>query len=482
MRILIDWSSSWGDIMGYRQARWEEPLFSELTSNPEELQLPDELGELKREELFIPDVSELQVARHFTRLSQMNFGIESGFYPLGSCTMKYNPKLGEELAALVLGQHPLQDGSTVQGTLQLLYELEIMLREIGGMDRVSLQPAAGAHGELAAMLMIKKYFQDRGEKREKVLIPDTAHGTNPASAAMAGYRVLTIPSDEKGCMDIRRLEESLDEDVAALMLTNPNTLGIFEDDILKIAEMVHDQGASLYYDGANLNALMGWIRPGEMGFDLMHFNLHKTFSTPHGGGGPGSGPIGARGEFVDYLPVPLIGLCDEIYKLDYDLPRSIGKVKSFYGNIGPLLKAYVYIKCLGKEGVKEASTQAVLNANYLKEKVKNYLEIPYKGLKKHEFVASSPRKKAVDLAKALLDRGYGAPTIYFPQIVEEALMIEPTESESKGEIDDFALALGEIVSCEETEKSPKNTSVKRVDEVLAARKPKLTWKDFSTSR
>ena len=468
--------------MSYRQARWDEPIAFEIGQasdlGVEDVKLPPELNEIRRKKLKIPDLSELQVARHFTRLSQMNFGIESGFYPLGSCTMKYNPKLGEELAPLISGQHPLRDESTVQGTLQILYELELMLREIGGMDRVTLQPAAGAHGELTAMLMIKKYFSDRGEERKTVLIPDTAHGTNPASAAMAGFRVLTIPSDERGCIDLEPLEQFLNEDVAALMLTNPNTLGIFEDEILKIGEMTHDQGAALYYDGANLNALMGWIKPGDMGFDLMHFNLHKTFSTPHGGGGPGSGPVGARRVFVDYLPVPLIGIHDGVYGLDYALPKTIGKVKSFHGNVGPLIKAYIYIKCLGGEGLKEVSGQAVLNANYLKKKIQEYLKVPYKGLKKHEFVASSVGKKARDVAKSLLDIGYSAPTTYFPLIVDEALMIEPTESEAKEELDEFSRALREIMEEDEekTKRAPQNTSVKRVDEVMAARKPVLSWR------
>ena len=464
--------------MSYRQARWDEPLIFEYTSKRTKVKPSGLRKELIREELEIPNLSELQVARHFTRLSQMNFGVESGFYPLGSCTMKYNPKLGEELVPIISKQHPLQDESTVQGTLQILYELEGMLRKIGGMDRVSLQPAAGAQGELTAMLMIKKYFYDKNEERGVVLIPDTAHGTNPASAAMAGFRVLTIPSNDEGCVDLKPLEQFLNEDVAALMLTNPNTLGIFEDDILEIGKMVHDQGAALYYDGANLNALMGWIKPGDMTFDLMHFNLHKTFSTPHGGGGPGSGPVGAKGEFVNYLPVPLIGQVDGVYKLNYDVPKTIGKVKSFYGNVGPLLKAYVYIKCLGKEGLKETSSQAVLNANYLKGKIKKYLKVPYKELKKHEFVASSTGKKARDVAKALLDRGYSAPTIYFPLIVDEALMIEPTESEPKEELDEFARALREVMEEDEekTKSAPKNTSVKRVDEVMAARKPVLSWR------
>ncbi len=472
--------------MNHRQAKWEEPLIIEYLpkSETEDVDLPIELQEIKRKKLEIPDLSELQIARHFTRLSQMNFGVESGFYPLGSCTMKYNPKLGEELSPLISKQHPLQNESTVQGTLQILYELELMLREIGEMDRVSLQPAAGAQGELLAMLMIRKYFADKGEDRRIVLIPDTAHGTNPASATMAGFEALTVPSNERGCMDLEPLEQSLSEDVAALMLTNPNTLGVFEDEITKIEEIVHDQGAALYYDGANLNALMGWIKPGDMGFDLMHFNLHKTFSTPHGGGGPGSGPVGARGEFVNYLPVPLIECDDGIYKLNYDVPKSIGKMKLFYGNVAPLIKAYVYIKCLGSEGLEEVSSQAVLNSNYLKEKVKKYLDVPYKELKKHEFVVSSTEKKARDVAKALLDRGYSAPTTYFPLIVDEALMIEPTESESKEELDEFARALKEIVEEEEekTKKAPQNTSVKRVDEVMAARKPVLTWRMADQSK
>ena len=468
----------------YQQAKYDEPLLIEIKGKEEKEIIVDVPDKLKRSSLNLPNLEEWQVVRHYTRLSQMNYGVDINTYPLGSCTMKYNPKLNEEIAKWFSYLHPYQDESTVQGALQIMYELQEMLKKITDMDDFTLQPAAGAHGEFTGMLLVRAYHEYKGEleKRRNVLLPDSAHGTNPASAAMAGFNVIEIPSNEKGMVDLEALEAATDDTTAAFMITNPNTLGIFEEEILEIAKIMHKNGALLYYDGANLNAIMGITSPGIMGFDIVHLNLHKTFSTPHGGGGPGSGPVGVRGELVDFLPVPIVRYDGEKYYLDYDVKHTIGKVRSFYGNFGVMVKAWAYIKRLGGEGLKNATIRAVLNSNYLKERIKGHYELPHKDLRKHEFVVKPKNARALDVAKRLLDFGVHAPTIYFPLIVHEALMIEPTESENKETLDKFADIMLQIAKeAEENpeilKEAPHNTAIKRVDEVLAARKPVLTWKD-----
>lgn len=472
--------------MSFQQAKYDEPLVQEMIdTRDEEISLEGVLPDwLARKELSIPDIKEFEVARHYTRLSQMNFGVDTGIYPLGSCTMKYTPKLGGYIGStdVATTTHPLQESNTVQGSLQVMYELQELLKEIGGVDAVSLQPAAGAHGEFTGLLIARAFHEDAGERRDEVVLPDTAHGTNPASASMMGFRVVEIPS-KNGCVDLDALRSAVNKRTAAFMLTNPNTLGIFESDVLEIAEIVHEQGAILYYDGANLNAIMGKTTPGKMNFDIVHFNLHKTFSTPHGGGGPGSGPIGVVPKLRDYLPVPVVSFDGKKYDLDYDIPRSIGKVRSFYGNFAVLLRAYIYIKMLGSDGLEEVANRSVLNSNYLKEKLKKHLDMPFKDLRKHEFVLSGAKLKnrglaTRDLAKRLMDFGFHPPTVYFPQIVEEALMIEPTETENKQTLDAFAdTIIGILQEDNETIASaPHNTAVGRVDEVGAARKPILSFK------
>ncbi|UCF50577.1 MAG: aminomethyl-transferring glycine dehydrogenase subunit GcvPB [Thermoplasmatales archaeon] len=477
----------------YRSAIYEEPLLNEIvTSKKEEINsittIPDSLQ--RKKNIDIPNLDETQIVRHFHRLSQMNYGIDSGIYPLGSCTMKYNPKLCEEIASWgkFTNIHPCQDISTIQGNLQILFELERMLCEITGMDFFSLQPAAGAHGEFLGMLLTRAYHEDKNQgSRDEVILPDTSHGTNPASVSMAGYKLIEIPSNKDGTVDLKVLEESLSEKTACFMLTNPNTLGIFESDILKISKLVHDAGALLYYDGANINAIMGKARPGDMGFDIVHLNLHKTFATPHGGGGPGSGPIGVKMKLEKFLPIPRIGRTKEgKYIFDYDAPESIGKIRAYYGNFSVLLKAYTYILMMGRNGLKEASEIAVLNSNYMKKKIldSKLYEMPYKDIRKHEFVLSCEKLKqekgirAMDIAKRLLDYGFHPPTIYFPLIVKEALMIEPTETESKNDIDKYVEALIKIANEDPVlvKNAPNNTSVKRVDEVSASKNPILTWK------
>jgi len=469
----------------YRQARYDEPLLCERHSSTQEDIKVDVPEKLRRENLNIPNLPEYEVVRHYTRLSQMNYGVDINIYPLGSCTMKYNPKLNEEIAKMFLYIHPYQDESTVQGALQIMYELQEMLKEITDMDDFTLQPAAGAHGEFTGMLIVRAYHQLHGEldKRRNVLVPDSAHGTNPASAAMAGFNVIEIPSNKEGMVDIEALEAATDETTAAFMITNPNTLGIFEEDIIEIAKIMHKNGALLYYDGANLNAIMGITSPGLMGFDIVHLNLHKTFSTPHGGGGPGSGPVGVRGELVDFLPVPIVRYNGEKYYLDYNIKHTIGKVRSFYGNFGVLVKAWAYIKRLGGEGLKNIAIRSVVNSNYLKERIKGYYDMPYKDLRKHEFVVKPKNARAMDVAKRLLDFGVHAPTVYFPLIVDEALMIEPTETETKENLDKFAEIMIRIAkeadeNPEVLKNAPQNTSVKRVDDILANRKPILTWKMY----
>ena len=436
----------------------------------------------------LPEVSEVEIVRHFTRLSQWNYGVDSGFYPLGSCTMKYNPKVNEDLARLpgFAGAHPYQPEEIAQGALALMDDLERFLCEISGMDRATLQPSAGAQGELTGMLMVRAYLSDRGGPRRKVLVPDTAHGTNPASSGLCGYQVVQVKSNERGVLSAQAVEEKMDEDVAALMVTNPNTLGLFEENICQIAEIVHGKGGQVYCDGANLNALLGLTRLGDMGVDVLHFNLHKTFSTPHGGGGPGAGPVGVKGHLADYLPVPIISRKGELFQFDYDRPKSIGKVRSFFGNFGVLVRAYAYILSLGAAGLKRASLVALLNANYIRSKLKDHYHLPYDFPCMHECVFSDRLQgrygiTALDIAKRLMDYGFHPPTIYFPLVVHGALMIEPTESEPKETLDQFIEAMVRIAREAETEPgllrdAPHKTKVSRLDEVLANRKPVLRWK------
>jgi glycine dehydrogenase subunit 2 len=444
---------------------------------------------LRQGRLGLPQVSEPDVVRHFVRLSQQNIGIDTNFYPLGSCTMKYNPKINEDIAQLpgFTRIHPYQPEVSVQGTLQLLHQMEKLLGEISGMDRVSLQPAAGAHGELTSLMMIKAYYENKKEERDTILIPDSAHGTNAASSNFCGFRIIEIKSNKSGVIDLDDLKGKMSEKVAALMLTIPNTLGLFEKGILQIARIVHDRGGFLYLDGANLNALLGIVRPSDLGIDIMHFNLHKTFSTPHGGGGPGSGPVGAKRTLAAYLPVPIVEKNSKGYYLDYDRARSIGKVRSFYGNIGVIIRSYCYLRSLGKEGLKKISYNAVLNANYLMQRLKNYFYLPYDEPCMHEFVLSGKDGKmkgvrTLDIAKRLLDFGFHPPTIYFPLIVKEALMIEPTETESKETLDAFASAMIQIKKEIEEDPSavkeaPHNLSIGRLDEVRASRELKLRWQE-----
>ncbi|HGM3247892.1 TPA: aminomethyl-transferring glycine dehydrogenase subunit GcvPB [Clostridioides difficile] len=442
----------------------------------------------RQSELNLPEVGELELVRHYTLLSNKNFGVDTGFYPLGSCTMKYNPKINEDMAALpnFTGMHPYQSSDTAQGSLSLMYDLSRRLAEITGMDEVTLQPSAGSHGEFTGLMIIKAYHENRGDhKRTKVIIPDSAHGTNPASAAMANFDVIQIASDKNGAVDINALKEVLNDEVAALMLTNPSTLGLFEKNIKEIATLVHEAGGLLYYDGANMNAIMGITRPGDMGFDVVHLNLHKTFSTPHGGGGPGAGPVGVKKELVPFLPIPVIERKEDKYVLNYDREKSIGKIKNFYGNFGVLVRAYTYILTMGRDGLKEASEMVVLNANYIKESIKDDYILPIDTLCKHEFVLGGlPRGEAniktIDIAKRLLDYGYHPPTMYFPLIINEALMIEPTESESIETLDSFIEAMKSVAkeAKEEPEllkTAPHNTLVKRVDDARAVKKPILTW-------
>ncbi|WP_099209971.1 aminomethyl-transferring glycine dehydrogenase subunit GcvPB [Thermococcus henrietii] len=490
----------------FRQAKWDEPLIFELSREGRvgytlpkpiedlEVKIPEKLK--RKSTLNLPELSEPEIVKHYTRLSEMNYGVDSGIYPLGSCTMKYNPKINEEIAGHpgVAYVHPYQDERTVQGALRIMWELEQWLKEITGMDRFTLQPAAGANGEFTGVSIIRAYHLDNGEpQRDEMLVADSAHGTNPASAAMAGFKVIEIPSTEEGTMDLEALENAVGERTAGLMLTNPNTLGIFEDEILEIAKIVHKAGGLLYYDGANLNAVLGKVRPGDMGFDVVHLNLHKTFSTPHGGGGPGSGPVGVKDFLKDYLPVPLVSYDEENdrYYLDYNVPKSIGKVKELYGNFAVMVRALVYLKVMGRDGLKNASEMAVLNANYLTRKLlgtRGY-ELPGKTLRKHETVFSAePMKKetgvtAMDVAKRLLDFGLHAPTVYFPLIVHEALMIEPTETVSREELDAYVEALKRISeeaysNPEVVKGAPHNTAVRRVDDVLAAKKPVLSWRMY----
>ncbi len=437
----------------------------------------------------LPELSEIDLVRHYTNLSNRNHGVDTGFYPLGSCTMKYNPKINEDLANLpdFTTLHPLAPEHTAQGSLGLIYELENYLAALTGMDHFTLQPVAGAHGELTALLMVKAYHQSKGESnRNKVLVPASAHGTNPASAAMAGFETVIVKCNQHGLVDLEHLKSLLDQNVAALMLTNPNTLGLFETEISEIAQLVHAAGGLLYYDGANLNAVMGLVRPGDMGFDLVHLNLHKTFATPHGGGGPGAGPVGAKAFLAPFLPIPIVIKEQDNFKLDYARPQSIGKVSSFYGNFSVLIKALAYIHSLGAAGLTQVSRDAILNANYLRVKLKESYLLPHDRPCMHEFVLSATNLKeykirALDVAKRLLDFGIHPPTIYFPLIVEEALMIEPTETEDLATLDEFIAIMEQIAkeaaqNPELLHQAPQNTPVGRLDEALAARSPKLRWK------
>ncbi|MBN3040532.1 MAG: aminomethyl-transferring glycine dehydrogenase subunit GcvPB [Candidatus Omnitrophica bacterium] len=443
---------------------------------------------LLRSSLPIPTLGELQVVRHFSLLSERNFSVDSNFYPLGSCTMKYNPKINDELSDLsgFIDIHPLQCQQDVQGALQVIFNLEQLLCRITGLKRFSMQPSSGAQGELCGMLMIKKFHQISGKKKNTVIIPDSAHGTNPATAAMCGFKIQIVKSNSKGLVDLDYLNSLVSEDTAAMMLTNPNTLGLFEENITEIAEIIHKKGGFLYYDGANLNPLMGFTNPGLMGFDVAHFNLHKTFSTPHGCGGPGAGVIGVGEKLIDFLPVPLVGKKENIFYFDYSPCNSIGRLRSFYGNFSILVRAYAYILRLGERGLARAASNSVLNANYIKEKLKKTFDLPYDKTCMHEVVFSCSRQRergasALDIAKRLIDYGIHPPTMYFPLIVKEALMIEPTETESKQTLDYFIKSLEKIdreidQDLQNIKDSPHTSWVKRVDEVKAARFPDLRCK------
>jgi glycine dehydrogenase subunit 2 len=442
---------------------------------------------LSEKPLLLPEVAEPDVIRHFTNLSTLNMSVDTHFYPLGSCTMKYNPKRNERMAGLAgLAQlHPYQPVSTIQGMLQLLHELQQMLAEISGLPAVSLQPAAGAHGELASLMVAAAFFRERGESRTKVLTPDSAHGTNPASASMAGFDAVTIKSTAAGLVDMDELRRQLDDQIAVFMITNPNTLGLFEKQVEEIADLVHQQGGLIYLDGANMNAILGISRPGDFGADMMHFNPHKTFSGPHGGGGPGAGPICVTEELGPFLPKPVVRNKDGQYLLDADLPLSIGRVRSFFGSVGVLVRSYCYIRSHGPDGLKRIAENSVLNANYLLSQIGHLLEVPHGNRCMHEFVASAERlrldgtlkRPAMDIAKRLLDYGFHPPTIYFPTTVREGMMIEPTETESKETLDQFAAAILQIIEedPELLEQAPHLTQVSRPDEVRAARQAVMKW-------
>ena len=489
--------------MTYRQAKYDEPLIFEMGCREKQAVcfsgecldpamikefIPEQIR--KKDCVNIPGLTEVEIARHYTRLSQMNWGVDSGFYPLGSCTMKYNPKFSEKMASLERFSltHPMQPVDMVQGNLEPIYELENMLSVIGGVEAVTLQPAAGAHGEFTGLLIARAFHEANGEERDEVILPDTAHGTNPASGAMAGLKVIEIPSEEDGCVNLEALEAALSDRTCAFMLTNPNTLGIFERRVREIAEKVHAHGALLYYDGANLNAIMGKTAPGKMGFDIVHFNLHKTFGTPHGGGGPGAGPIGVTKELEKYLPVPrVLKQVDDDgtvkFELEHNRNYSIGKIHGQLGNFLVLVKAYVYILLSGGDGLETVSETAVINSNYLKMKLEHLFPLPYPGLRKHEFVLNGSVLKnkgasTLDAAKWLLDEGIHAPTIYFPQIFHEAIMIEPTETETMEEMDRFVKVMEAIAEAdgEELKKCPRNTARKRLDETFAAKNMIFTYR------
>jgi glycine dehydrogenase subunit 2 len=441
--------------------------------------------ELRGQGPDLPDLSEVDVVRHYTRLSQWNFGVDTGMYPLGSCTMKYSPKTNERQANLpgFAGAHPMLPPSLSQGILRMMFELEQYLTEITGMDATTLQPAAGAHGEFTGMLLIHAFHKSKGSQRSKIIVPDTAHGTNPASVTLCGYRSVPVKSNEQGILSVEAIAEVMDEDTAGIMITNPNTLGLFEENSRKIAEIIHAKGGLVYCDGANMNAVMGIVQMGKIGVDVMHLNLHKTFSTPHGGGGPGSGPVCVKRKLEPFLPVPRVVKEKERYVLSGDYPESIGKVQAFHGNVGVMIKAYSYIRSMGPENLKKASQLAVLNANYIKESLKGTLHLPYNRPCMHECVFSDEHQKAdkvttLDMAKRLMEYGFHPPTVYFPLVVHGAIMIEPTETESKEDIDQFIKAFKAIVSearqnPDLLHDAPRRCKVRRLDEVTAARKPCL---------
>src|SRR3954469_17628432 len=459
-------------------------------SDVESIDLQDRVPKhlIRDEAAELPEVAELDLVRHYTALSNKNHGLDNGFYPLGSCTMKYNPKMNEVVARLsgLSRIHPYQPTETVQGALELLYNLQEELAVITGMDAVTLQPSAGAQGEWTGLMMIKAYHEQKGEKRTKVLVPDSAHGTNPASASVAGFNTVTIPSNENGLVNLEELKKHVDGDTAALMLTNPNTLGLFEKEIKEIAEVVHEAGGLLYYDGANSNAILGKTTPGDMGFDVVHLNLHKPFTGPHGGGGPGSGPVGVKEILIPYLPKPFVAKVGTEFILDYDRPQSIGRVKPYYGNFGINVRAYTYIRSMGPDGLKAVTEYAVLNANYMMRRLAPFFDLPFDRHCKHEFVLSGKRQKklgvrTLDIAKRLLDFGYHPPTIYFPLNVEECIMIEPTETESKETLDGFIDTMIQIAKEAEenpeiVQEAPHTTVISRMDETLAARHPILRYK------
>ncbi|BAG07883.1 aminomethyl-transferring glycine dehydrogenase subunit GcvPB [Finegoldia magna] len=450
--------------------------------------IPEEF--LSNEELDLPEVSEVDVVRHYTNLSTLNFGVDTGMYPLGSCTMKYNPKINEEIVAnpKLARLHPKQDDYQVQGALEAMYTLQKSLCEVSGMDYMTLQPAAGAHGEITAITIFKKYHEVNGNsEKNEIIVPDSAHGTNPATAAMAGYKVVEVKSNANGVVDVEDLRKVVNEKTAGLMLTNPNTLGLFETKIKEIAEIVHEAGGLLYYDGANANAILGHARPGDMGFDAIHFNVHKTFSTPHGGGGPGAGPVGVKKFLREYLPKPIVEKDGDKYFLDYSMEHSIGRMKDFQGHFGILMRALTYILTMGSDGLKCASTTAVLNANYLQAQLKDDYNLPHDFICKHEFVLGGLKDdcdgqvKTLDVAKRLLDMGFHPPTVYFPLIVHEALMVEPTETEPKQTLDAFVAAMKQIAQEARENKdilleAPITTVVRRPDETEAAKNLILTFK------
>lgn len=456
------------------------PTFTDI-----EVSLPETLK--RSSELKLPEVAEIDIVRHYVKLSQQNFAVDTGFYPLGSCTMKYNPKINEKIAAnpVFSNLHPLQTEDTVQGILELLYNFEQYLCSLFGYKRFTLQPAAGAHGELTGLLIMRAYHLSRNDtKRKTIIVPDSSHGTNPASSSSVGYKTVVIPSKQNGHVDLAALKKVLNAETAGFMLTNPNTLGLFEEEIIEITKIVHQAGGLTYYDGANANATLDIVRPGDMGFDICHLNLHKTFATPHGGGGPGSGPVGVVKQLVPFLPKPMIDKKGNKFILNNNLPKSVGKVHTFYGNIGVIIRAYAYTRMLGKQGLRQVSENAILNANYIMAKLKGYYDVPYSQFCKHEFVISAKNFKkdynikALDIAKRLIDYGFHPPTIYFPLIVNECLMIEPTETESKETLDKFIEAMIQIAK--EAKENPKllqeaphNTPVKRLDEVKAVKEPKL---------
>jgi len=455
-----------------------------------DISIPNEL--LRAEDINLPEVSESEIARHFVRLSHLNYNIEQGLYPLGSCTMKYNPKVNEVTAGLsgFVNSHPLMKDANAQGSLEIMYNLSEQLNAITGFDACSLQPSAGSQGELAAILVFKKYHESKGDtKRDKILIPDAAHGTNPASAATAGYKIVNIKSNTSGCVDVDDLAAHCDDTVAGFMLTNPNTVGIFEPKINEISKLIHGCGGLMYMDGANLNALMGIVKPAEMGFDCMHINLHKTFSTPHGGGGPGAGPICCVEKLRPFLPTPHVEKEGETFKLNYDCPQSIGKMHSLFGNFGVYIRAYTYILMNGKDGVHEISENAIINANYIRALIEKEYDVPFKSIGMHEFTISVERQKneygvnAMDIAKRLLDYGYHAPTVYFPLIVHECMLIEPTETETPENLKAFADTMNKIAEEARTnpelvKSAPITTPVKRCNDALAARNLKINWNNI----